>query len=189
MAKAAITKDTEQGPDCCATLKWFRPPWTNRASVRRASDCVTRRLPAQPPSPSLPRPRICETASGLSFPPTGDLGAESSSSPRLVPATAPQNGLSANQLFAWRRLARERNLGGESALPGSFPCFLCRRTPQAALAAVSTSQFLLRIWKSGLTHALSARELKVMRRHGPFWLSGRTRIVSRICSDGFFAVV
>jgi transposase-like protein len=96
--------------------------------------------------------------------------------------------LSANQLFAWRRLARERNLGGESALPGFIPVLFVPEDSASSASAVSTSQFLLRIWKSGLTHALSARELKVMRRHGPFWLSGRTRIVSRLLGR-FFAVV
>jgi transposase len=55
--------------------------------------------------------------------------AESYGAPRLVSATAPRNGLSASQLFNWRRLAREGRLveAGEAttftpAVIGSEPC-------------------------------------------------------------------
>jgi transposase len=43
--------------------------------------------------------------------------AESYGAPRLVSATARQNGLSASQLFMWRRLAREgRLVGGDEPI-------------------------------------------------------------------------
>ena len=40
----------------------------------------------------------------------GEIVAESYSAPRVVSATARRNGLSASQLFTWRRLARARRL-------------------------------------------------------------------------------
>ena len=42
--------------------------------------------------------------------------AESYGGPRLVSVTARRNGLSASQLFTWRRLAREDRLSGDAAL-------------------------------------------------------------------------
>src|SRR3954463_16496872 len=46
--------------------------------------------------------------------------AESYGGPRLVSVTARRNGVSASQLFTWRRLAREDRLGGD-AVPALFP--------------------------------------------------------------------
>ena|SRR5271166_1939644 len=40
--------------------------------------------------------------------------AESYGGPRLVSVTARRNGLSASQLFTWRRLAREDRLSGDA---------------------------------------------------------------------------
>ena len=42
--------------------------------------------------------------------------AESYVGPRLVSVTARRNGLSASQLFTWRRLAREGRLSGDAVL-------------------------------------------------------------------------
>jgi transposase len=46
--------------------------------------------------------------------------AESYGGPRLVSVTARRNGLSASQLFTWRRLAREDRLSGD-AVPAFVP--------------------------------------------------------------------
>ena len=46
--------------------------------------------------------------------------AESYGGPRLVSVTARRNGLSASQLFTWRRLAREDRLSGD-AVPALVP--------------------------------------------------------------------
>src|SRR3954468_15249350 len=46
--------------------------------------------------------------------------AESYGEPRLVSVTARRNGLSASQLFTWRRLAREDRLSGD-AVPALVP--------------------------------------------------------------------
>src|SRR5512138_1676803 len=46
--------------------------------------------------------------------------AESCCGPRLVSVTARRNGLSASQLFTWRRLAREGRLSGD-AVPALVP--------------------------------------------------------------------
>jgi transposase len=46
--------------------------------------------------------------------------AESYGGPRLVSVTARHNGLSASQLFTWRRLAREGRLSGD-AVPALVP--------------------------------------------------------------------
>jgi transposase len=46
--------------------------------------------------------------------------AESYVGPRLVSVTARRNGLSASQLFTWRRLAREGRLSGD-AVPALVP--------------------------------------------------------------------
>ena len=46
--------------------------------------------------------------------------AESYGGPRLVSVTARRNGLSASQLFTWRRLAREGRLSGD-AVPALVP--------------------------------------------------------------------
>ncbi len=46
--------------------------------------------------------------------------AESYDGPRLVSVTARRNGLSASQLFTWRRLAREGRLSGD-AVPALVP--------------------------------------------------------------------
>lgn len=90
--------------------------------------------------------------------------AERFSSPR--PATARRRGLSANQLFVWRRLARERKLGGESALPEFVPALFVPEHSAGSGSAISTSLFVLGIGKLRLTHALSAREPKVILRNG-----------------------
>ena len=47
--------------------------------------------------------------------------AESAAGPRLVSATARRHGLTAQQLFTWRRLAREGRLGGSAAPPSCAP--------------------------------------------------------------------
>ena len=65
--------------------------------------------------------------------------AESFSSQRLVPATARRHGLFANRLFVWRRLARERKLGGESALPEFVPALFVPEDSASSASAVSTS--------------------------------------------------
>lgn len=44
--------------------------------------------------------------------------AESASGPRLVSSVARRHGLSANQLFVWRRQVREGKLGGEGSGSG-----------------------------------------------------------------------
>jgi transposase len=60
--------------------------------------------------------------------------AESYGGPRLVSATARRNGLSASQLFTWRRLAREDRLSGD-AVPGLVPVEIAvRQTPGSTCA-------------------------------------------------------
>jgi transposase len=50
--------------------------------------------------------------------------AESMAGPRLVCAVARRRGLSANQLFVWRRLYREGKLGGEGEMTGFIPAIV-----------------------------------------------------------------
>lgn len=50
--------------------------------------------------------------------------AESMAAPRLVCAVARRHGLSANQLFVWRRLYREGKLGGGEGSPGFVPAIV-----------------------------------------------------------------
>jgi transposase len=52
--------------------------------------------------------------------------AESYSGPRLVSSTARQNGLSASQLFTWRRLAREGRLAEADEATGFAPAVISR---------------------------------------------------------------
>src|SRR5207302_1933043 len=52
--------------------------------------------------------------------------AESYGGPRLVSVTARRNGLSASQLFTWRRLAREGRLSGD-AVPALVPVEIALR--------------------------------------------------------------
>ena len=59
--------------------------------------------------------------------------AESYGGPRLVSITARRNGLSASQLFTWRRLAREGRLSGD-AVPALVPVEIT-----SALAPISIS--------------------------------------------------
>jgi len=60
--------------------------------------------------------------------------AESFSAPRVVSATARRHGLSASQLFAWRRQARDGTLVGED-VPGFVPAVITADSPRAAAAA------------------------------------------------------
>jgi len=54
--------------------------------------------------------------------------AESYGGPRLVSVTARRNGLSASQLFTWRRLAREGWLSGD-AVPALVPVEIASAGP------------------------------------------------------------
>lgn len=49
---------------------------------------------------------------------------ESFRGPRLVSSTARRHGLSANQLFVWRRLFREGKLGGGGEMAGFVPAIV-----------------------------------------------------------------
>jgi len=50
----------------------------------------------------------------------------------MVSATARRNGLSASQLFTWRRLAREGRLSGD-AIPALVPVEIAPAAPASAL--------------------------------------------------------
>jgi len=68
--------------------------------------------------------------------------AESFSASRVVSATARRHGLSASQLFNWRRMAREGKLIGEDDEPGFVPALVApedipRETPLADSQALS----------------------------------------------------
>jgi transposase len=65
--------------------------------------------------------------------------AESFGGPRLVSATARRNGLSASQLFTWRRLAREGRLNGD-ALPVLDPVEIASTPPPAARCGPRSSR-------------------------------------------------
>ena len=60
--------------------------------------------------------------------------AESFSAPRVVSATARRHALSASQLFAWRRLARDGTLVAED-VPGFMPALIAANRPCAAVVA------------------------------------------------------
>jgi transposase len=60
---------------------------------------------------------------------------ESFRGPRLVSSTARRHGLSANQLFVWRRLYREGKLAGGEEAPGFVPAVLSRDGPTASGSA------------------------------------------------------
>ncbi len=51
---------------------------------------------------------------------------------RLVSSTARRHGLSANQLFVWRRLHREGKLAGRAEAPGFVPAIVSRDGAMAA---------------------------------------------------------
>ena len=61
--------------------------------------------------------------------------AESFGAPRVVSATARRHGLSASQLFNWRRQAREGNLLGEDGGPAFVPAIVAPDSPRAATVA------------------------------------------------------
>jgi transposase len=60
--------------------------------------------------------------------------AESYDGPRLVSVTARRNGLSASQLFTWRRLAREGRLSGD-AVPALVPVEIASMPAPASTCA------------------------------------------------------
>src|ERR1700756_888203 len=60
--------------------------------------------------------------------------AESYGGPRLVSVTARRNGLSASQLFTWRRLAREGRLSGD-AVPALVPVEIASTPAPASTGA------------------------------------------------------
>jgi transposase len=60
--------------------------------------------------------------------------AESYGGPRLVSVTARRNGLSASQLFTWRRLAREGRLRGD-AVPALVPVEITSTLASASTCA------------------------------------------------------
>ena len=60
--------------------------------------------------------------------------AESYGGPRLVSVTARRNGLSASQLFTWRRLAREGRLS-EDAVPALVPVEIASTPAPASTCA------------------------------------------------------
>ena len=60
--------------------------------------------------------------------------AESYGGPRLVSVTARHNGLSASQLFTWRRLAREGRLSGD-AVPALVPVEIAFPSAPAPMCA------------------------------------------------------
>lgn len=60
--------------------------------------------------------------------------AESYGGPRLVSVTARRNGLSASQLFTWRRLAREGRLSGD-AVPALVPVEIASTSTPASTSA------------------------------------------------------
>ncbi|WP_084801961.1 transposase [Bradyrhizobium sp. Ec3.3] len=60
--------------------------------------------------------------------------AESRGGPRLVSVTARRNGLSASQLFTWRRLAREGRLSGD-AVPALVPVEIASTPTPASTGA------------------------------------------------------
>ena len=64
--------------------------------------------------------------------------AESYDGPRLVSVTARRIGLSANQLFTWRRLAREGRLN-EDAVPALVPVEITSTPASASCAPPSPS--------------------------------------------------
>ncbi len=65
--------------------------------------------------------------------------AESFSAPRVVSATARRHGLSASQLFNWRRRAREGQLVREDEKPGFVPAIVALDSPRAAPVAETQS--------------------------------------------------
>jgi transposase len=67
--------------------------------------------------------------------------AESSRGPRLVSAVARRHGLSANQLFVWRRLFHEGKLGGRQDMPGFAPAIVSSQasSPMAPVAGAARS--------------------------------------------------
>jgi transposase len=70
--------------------------------------------------------------------------AESYGGPRLVSVTARRNGLSASQLFTWRRLAREGRLSGD-AVPALVPVEIT-----SAPAPTSAPQPLAQFARAGI---------------------------------------
>jgi transposase len=64
--------------------------------------------------------------------------AESYGGPRLVSVTARRNGLSASQLFTWRRLAREDRLSGD-AVPALVPVEIASTPAPASTCAPKPS--------------------------------------------------
>jgi transposase len=83
--------------------------------------------------------------------------AESYGGPRLVSVTARRNGLSASQLFTWRRLAREGRLSGD-AVPALVPVEItstlasastCAPQPPSSPPAQSTKAGIIEIELGG----------------------------------------
>ena len=68
---------------------------------------------------------------------------ESAFAPRLVSSTARRHGLSVNQLFVWRRLAREGKLGCDRDPPAFVPAIVVPEGRSSALAAPCRIEIVL----------------------------------------------
>src|SRR5215210_369149 len=78
--------------------------------------------------------------------------AESYGGPRLVSVTARRNGLSASQLFTWRRLAREDRLSGDgepALVPVEIAFTRCAPQPPSSPAAQRPGAGIIEIELSG----------------------------------------
>ena len=60
---------------------------------------------------------------------------ESLSGPRLVSATARQNGISPSLLYVWRRAFRAERIGAASSVPGFMPAMIIPETRPGAKAS------------------------------------------------------
>ena len=83
-------------------------------------------MPSHTPIPKVSTLEVIETGARRRW--TLDekqrIVAESFSAPRVVSATARRHGLSASQLFNWRRQAREGKLIGKDEEPGFVPAIV-----------------------------------------------------------------
>ena len=93
-------------------------------------------MPSHTPMPKVSTLEVIETGSRRrwTLEEKQRIVAESFSAPRVVSATSRRHGLSASQLFAWRRQALDGTLVGEE-VPGFVPAVIAADSPRAAAVA------------------------------------------------------
>ncbi|MGV7219823.1 IS66-like element accessory protein TnpA [Bradyrhizobium sp. UFLA05-112] len=111
------------------------------------------------PMPKVSRLEIVSTGARRhwTFEEKQRIVAESYGGPRLVSVTARRNGLSASQLFTWRRLAREGRLSGDAVpalvpveiTPAPAPASPCAPRPLSSSPAPRTKAGIIEIELGG----------------------------------------